>query len=75
MQFPSVTGSNLQRKKLGLPEAFGGALNLVFGAWQPWQQRQVDSWLPSREPHGGAAGQTDGEIVTVGAPEFDLEKA
>lgn len=30
MQFPSVTGSNLQRRKLDLPESFEGALNLVL---------------------------------------------
>ena len=46
MQFPSVTGSNLQRKKLSLPGAFEGELNLVFVAFQQWQQRQVDTWIP-----------------------------
>jgi hypothetical protein len=46
MQFPSVTGSNLQRKKLSLPGAFEGELNLLFVAFQQWQQRQVDTWIP-----------------------------
>ena len=45
MQFPTVTGSNLQRKSLRLPEGFEGEWNLVFIAFQQWQQRQVDSWL------------------------------
>ena len=30
MQFPTVTGSNLQRKKLTLPQDFEGELNLVL---------------------------------------------
>ena len=46
MQFPVVTGTNLQRKSLRLPEAFEGEWNLVFIAFQQWQQRQVDSWIP-----------------------------
>lgn len=46
MQFPAVTGSNLQRKKYDLPQDFQGKINLVFIAFQQWQQSQVDSWLP-----------------------------
>jgi hypothetical protein len=53
MQFPAVTGSNLQRKKLSLPGAFEGELNLVFVAFQQWHQRQVDTWIPfARELEG-----------------------
>jgi hypothetical protein len=46
MQFPSVTGSSLQRRKLNLPQAFEGERNLVFVAFQQWQQSQVDTWIP-----------------------------
>ena len=46
MQFPAVTGSNLQRKKLTLPQDFQGELNLVMIAFQQWQQTQVDTWIP-----------------------------
>jgi hypothetical protein len=46
MQFPAVTGSNLQRKKLNLPQDFEGQQNLVLIAFQQWQQSQVDTWLP-----------------------------
>ena len=46
MQFPKVTGSNLQRKKLALPQDFQGELNLVMIAFQQWQQTQVDTWIP-----------------------------
>jgi hypothetical protein len=45
MQFPAVTGSNLQRKKLILPQDFQGELNLVLIAFQQWQQARVDTWI------------------------------
>jgi hypothetical protein len=46
MQFPAVTGSNLQRKQLNLPQDFQGEQNLVLIAFQQWQQSQVDTWIP-----------------------------
>jgi hypothetical protein len=46
MQFPDVTGSNLQREKLNLPQDFQGELNLVLIAFQQGQQTQVDTWIP-----------------------------
>jgi hypothetical protein len=46
MQFPTVSGSNLQRRKLTLPQDFQGELNLVLIAFQQWQQAQVDTWIP-----------------------------
>ena len=46
MQFPAVNGSNLQRKRLNLPEDFQGELNVVMIAFQQWQQAQVDTWIP-----------------------------
>ena len=45
-QFPTVTGSNLQRQKLTLPQDFQGDRNLVFIAFQQWQQSQDDTWIP-----------------------------
>jgi hypothetical protein len=45
-RFPTVTGSNLQRKKLSLPQDFQGERNLVLIAFQRWQQAQVDTWIP-----------------------------
>lgn len=44
--FPTVTGSNLLREKLTLPSGFKGDLNLVFVAFQQWQQSEVNSWIP-----------------------------
>ena len=46
MQFPRVSGSNLQRQKVELPQGFEGEQNLVLIAFQQWQQTQVDTWLP-----------------------------
>jgi len=46
MQFPTLSGSNLKRQKLSLPQDLEGDLNLVLIAFQQWQQRQVDTWIP-----------------------------
>ena len=46
MQFPPVTGSNLHRKKVNLPQGLQGELNLVLVAFQQWQQRAIDTWIP-----------------------------
>jgi hypothetical protein len=46
MIFPTVTGSNLLRQKLTLPRDFQGELNVVFIAFQQWQQMEVNSWIP-----------------------------
>jgi hypothetical protein len=46
MQLPPVSGSNLERESLNLPQDLEGEWNLVFVAFQQWQQRQVDSWIP-----------------------------
>jgi hypothetical protein len=45
-QFPTVSGSNLQRNKLILPQDLQGEFNLVLIAFQQWQQREVDTWIP-----------------------------
>jgi len=44
MIFPTVSGSNLLRKKLTLPQDFQGRLNLVFIPFERWHQTEVDSW-------------------------------
>jgi hypothetical protein len=45
-QFPTGTGSNLQRRKLTLPQDFEEERNLVIVAFHQWQQTQVDTWVP-----------------------------
>jgi hypothetical protein len=44
MTFPTVSGSNLLRQKLTLPQDFQGELNLVFIPFERWHQMEVDSW-------------------------------
>jgi len=46
MIFPTVSGSNLLREKLTLPQDFQGKLNLIFIPFEQWQQMEVDSWMP-----------------------------
>jgi hypothetical protein len=46
MLFPNVSGSNLQRNKIKLPDDFEGTLNVVLVAFQQWQQSHIDTWLP-----------------------------
>jgi hypothetical protein len=46
MIFPTVSGSNLLREKLTLPQDFQGNLNLIFIPFEQWQQMEVDSWMP-----------------------------
>ena len=46
MNFPTVSGSNLLRQKLTLPKDFQGKLNLLFIAFEQWQQMEIDSWIP-----------------------------
>jgi hypothetical protein len=61
-----VTGSSLQRKRLDLPEGFDGDLNLVFIAFQQWQQIQVDSWIPfARQLEGAHSGLRYYELPTI----------
>ncbi len=49
MTFPTVSGSNLLREKLHLPEDFQGKLNLLFIPFEQWQQIEVDSWMALAE--------------------------
>jgi hypothetical protein len=44
MTFPTVSGSNLLRQKLILPQDLQGRLNLVFIPFERWHQMEVDSW-------------------------------
>ena len=46
MRFPAVSGSNLQREDLSLPNDFAGELNVLLIAFQRWQQSVIDAWIP-----------------------------
>ena len=49
MKFPTITGSNLQRRKFVFPVDFSGRLNIAIIAFQQWQQTQVNTWIPLLE--------------------------
>ena len=49
MTFPTVNGSNLQRAKPTLPQDFEGDYNLLFIAFQQWQQDEVNTWIALAE--------------------------
>jgi hypothetical protein len=49
MRFPVVKGENLLRHKVMLPADFEGEYNAVLLAFQRWQQRLVDTWIPFLE--------------------------
>jgi hypothetical protein len=46
MVFPTVSGSNLLRQKITLPQDFQGKFNLVFIPFEQWHQTEVNSWMP-----------------------------
>jgi hypothetical protein len=47
MRFPQVTGSNLLRRKVTLPDDLQGEVSILFLAFYQWHQALVDSWVPS----------------------------
>jgi hypothetical protein len=66
MQFPNVSGSNLQRTKLTLPQDFQGERNLVFVAFEQWHQTQVDTWIPlARQLEAAHPGLLYYELPTI----------
>ncbi|MCG8349983.1 MAG: hypothetical protein MI924_19635 [Chloroflexales bacterium] len=47
MKFPNVATKDLNGDAKTLPNDFAGDLNLLLIAYEQWQQREVDSWLPA----------------------------
>jgi len=46
MRFISVTGTNLLRRKVTLPDDLQGEINILFLAFSQWHQALVDGWVP-----------------------------
>ena len=46
MRFPEVTGTNLLRRKINLPDDLQGSLNILFVAFQQRHQALIDAWVP-----------------------------
>lgn len=44
--FPKLTATNLNGKKLTMPNEFAGEFNLIIIAFQQWQQSSVNTWIP-----------------------------
>jgi len=49
VQFPQVSGANLDRKRLALPQDFEGQANILLIAFQQWQQGEVNTWVPAAQ--------------------------
>jgi hypothetical protein len=47
VRFPQVSGANLERKRLALPQDFEGQVNVLLIAFQQWQQGEVNTWIPA----------------------------
>jgi hypothetical protein len=46
MRFPQVSGTNLLRRKVTLPDDLQGSFNILFVAFQQRQQALIDAWVP-----------------------------
>jgi len=46
MRLPTVSGKNLLGEQLSFPRDFTARLNLVLVAFDQYQQREVDTWVP-----------------------------
>jgi hypothetical protein len=46
-RFPIVSGYNLERQAFEFPRDFSGELNLVIIPFQQYQQRTVNTWIPT----------------------------
>lgn len=46
MRFPRVTGSNLLRRKVTLPDDLQAKVGILFVPFYQWHQALVDSWVP-----------------------------
>ncbi len=58
LRFPTVEGNNLNRRHFRLPADLDGAWRLVVVAFEQWQQRLVDSWLPHLKRLAAEHGNT-----------------
>ncbi len=66
MTFPTVSGSNLLRQKLTLPQDFQGKFNLIFVPFEQWQQMEVDSWMAlAKKLEGEFDGLVYYELPTI----------
>ncbi|MFN8469444.1 MAG: hypothetical protein U0X20_28075 [Caldilineaceae bacterium] len=66
MQFPKVSGSNLEGRRYRLPGDLEGERNLLFIPFQRWHQDWVDTWVPfARELQAEIEGLRYYELPTL----------
>jgi hypothetical protein len=46
MQFPNISGNDLLRNKVTLPDDLSSRFNVLIVAFQQWHQGLVNSWVP-----------------------------
>lgn len=46
-RFPEIEGTSLSLVEHHLPGTLEGRVNLLLVAFRPWQQRDVDTWVPA----------------------------
>lgn len=47
MQFPTYRSRNLNRQQVTVPDGLDGNPKLLIAAFERWQQKLVDSWVPT----------------------------
>jgi hypothetical protein len=47
--FPSVSAYSLDKEKMNLPADFAGQTNLLLIAFEPEQQKQIETWTPAAQ--------------------------
>jgi len=66
MRFATVTGTDLLRRKVTLPDDLQGELNILFLAFFQWHQALVDGWVPfAQQLEGSFPGLKYYEIPVI----------
>jgi hypothetical protein len=52
--FPTCRGSNLEGREFEVPAGLDGGVNVLLVAFQRWQQRDVDTWIPAAKAAAAA---------------------
>lgn len=55
MRFPTYGSKNLNRQPVEVPDTLDGDPRLLIAAFQQWQQKLVDSWVPTLDDLEAAA--------------------
>ena len=64
-KFPSVTGRNLNKKRVTVPDDYNNEPLLVIAAFEQWQQRVVDEVIAAFDANGLGERHTIIEIPVI----------